>query len=121
MDNQVTAQRIVNSYEELRDTLADMTEEEIKAAEEYTGESLDLTPMKSRYEDAKIILAHTSYQPCLKDLKKMLDMDLYNDAKGELIKCMLILALSVVIGTLLIAPGVLKADSGVHTLRELTL
>ena len=37
------------------------------------------------------------------------------------IKCMLILALSVVIGTLLIAPGVLKADSGVHTLRELTL
>ena len=121
MDNQVTAQRIVSSYEELRDTLADMTDEEIKAAEEYTGESLDLTPMKSRYEDAKMILAHTSYQPCLKDLKKMLDMDLYNDAKGELIKCMLILALSVVIGTLLIAPGVLKADSGVHTLRELTL
>ncbi len=121
MDNQVAAQRIVTSYEELSDALSDMSEEEIKAVEEYTGESLDLAPMKSKYEDAKTILDHISYDACLKDLGKMIDMDLYNDVKGELIKCILILALSVVIGTLLIAPGVLKADSGIHTLRELTL
>ena len=117
-DNQATARQIITSYESLQESLSGLTAAEIKMIEEEYGESLDLSKVEQNYNNAKVVVSHLETSECIRDFRMLLDMNLYSDLKTSLWQSVLTALLSIVVGTLLMAPAAIRADKGVHTLRE---
>ncbi len=114
------ALKYVNSYESIREELESLTDEMREALAEE-GTVIDLPKMKAQYEECQVIISHRETGDCLRDFSTLLKMDTYSSAKGELIKCILWGVISILIGSALTLPKLLKESAGKHELRAPTM
>lgn len=114
------ALKYVTSYESVREELESLSEQDMAelAAE---GTVIDLPRMKAQYEECQFIMSHRETGDCLRDFFTMLKMDTYSDVKGEVIKCILWGVISILIGSALTLPRLLKESAGKHELRAPTV
>lgn len=115
--NEAKAQQIIDAYKKLDDLRADATPEEREALDAFVKErKLD----SSTYDSAKLMLDHQTTWECLKDMPTLLKDQLYDDMKGELIKCILWGVLSILVGCGVLLPNMLRESYGKHTLTRLS-
>lgn len=114
-ENAAQAQQVCDAYQSLEELIVS-----IPADEPLPEELGDIGKYKEMNEQARCILNHTDSQSCLKDMPELLKMDTYSDLKPELIKCLIITLISILACIVLFSVPMLKADQGVHTLRELS-
>lgn len=118
-EQEANAQAFMDSYDELAVAMSEMSEDEIAFMEAQYGESLDLSSMRPRYEACKLMIANQTTGDCLKNFKTLLESDTFSGVKPELIKCIVWGILSVILGTAITAPAMIRLGQGKHTLREL--
>ena len=118
-ENYTKAAEICMSYEELRETIGGMSEDELAALEEMTGESLDLSKFQQNYESAQMIRDNTTLSDCLRNFKSLIGNDIFSSLRPELLKCVLFSLLSIIAGVGVTAPAMILEDQGKHSLREL--
>lgn len=119
MENYTKAAEICMSYENLQETIGGMSNDELAALEEMTGESLDLAKFQQNYENAQMIRDNTLLLECLHNFKALIGNDLFSSLRPELLKCVLFSLLSIIAGVAVTAPGMIREDQGKHSLREL--
>lgn len=117
--NYASAQKICDGYSSLMEVYDDLTPEQYEQLDALTEDKFDLAQYQKMYDNAKLIMEHTTTASCLKDMPMLLKSEYFSAAKPELIKCLLFAVLSVLAGAALTAPAMLRADQGKHTLREL--
>ena len=118
-ENYDKAKQASDGYTELMALYDGLSEDQLAELDVMGEGTFDLDKYKEIYDNAQLIMNHTTTASCLKDMPKLLNNTYYSDAKPELIKCLLFAVLSVLAGAALTAPAMLKADQGKHTLREL--
>lgn len=119
MQNSEKAAEFCETYETMQETVSGLNSEERQALEQISGQSLDMAQYQSNYDTAKLILDSTTVFGCLRNFKALISLELYSDIKPELIKCILFSLLSIIVGTAVTAPSMVREDMGKHTLRVL--
>lgn len=107
------------AYTEIVEATRDMTAEEKKEAEEYLGATL--SELKERHETYTEAMENTDTMDCLTHFGALWKNDLYSDIHGEVIKCILWGVLSIIIGSAVTLPAMLREAGGIHKLRELAI
>ena len=107
------SQQIINQFEA-------MTPEQQEAAKAEFGDKLDMEIYRSNIQNAELILSNQTTESCLQNLSALLKQPLYKNFRHRLFKSLFGFLAAVLGGTVLTAPKMLAADSGKHTLRELS-
>ncbi|MBR6420397.1 MAG: hypothetical protein IKS42_08675 [Oscillospiraceae bacterium] len=116
-ENYSTFAQFNMTYAELKETSADLTAEERQEAEKILGTSF--AELESRHVQYTEAMEHTTTGSVIKDFPKLLKNDLYSGVKSELIKCILWGVLSIIIGSAVTLPAMLRESGGIHKLRRL--
>ena len=120
-ENLTNAEDYCKSYEEAQEALLGMSDDEISALENETGENYTvmMNKMRSRYETCKLIRDNQTTSDCLRNFKTLYNSEAFESAKPEIIKSIIWAFATIILGGALTLPAVLRESKGKHTLRVL--
>ncbi len=121
-ENAAQAETIRASAQELLDAMDSMAPDELAALNEQLGEGFDRSAVEESLQYTRLVIDNQTTGKCFLAFPQFMKYEMFRSGLlPELAKCVLCLLASVLIGVLLTAPKLLRADSGEHQLKALTL
>ena len=117
-ENRVKAQEFMDAYKNYKDVMAQATSEEAEEVSAALGVSNK--ELEQRNKEYRVLLDNQTTWECFRNLTKLTDYDMYEDVKGEIVKCMLWGVLSILIGCGVTLPAMLRESYGKHKLVRLS-
>lgn len=120
--NAVQAETIQTSAQELLDAMDSMSPDELAALNEQLGEGFDRNAVEESLRYTKLVIDNQTTGKCFLAFPQFMKFEMFRSGLlPELAKCLLCLLVSVLLGALITAPKLLRAESGEHQLKALKL
>ena len=102
---------------EVMEQTKDMNADEKKEVEELMGYTF--AELKQDQENNNFMMAHTTTSSCVRDFGQIWKNPIYKDVHKNVIECIIWGLASILIGSALTLPAMLKESKGIHKLRRL--